>query len=320
MCSSPERILILEPEGYSPAALARYAELGPVFRHGHAPGVLPEEVTVLVVRLAHHLNAERLARYPRLRAVVSPTTGLNHIDLKTCESRGIEVVSLRGETAFLESVTATAEHALALMLALVRRIPAAHAAVVDEDRWARDDFCARDLSCLTLGIIGFGRLGRRVAGYGHALGMTVLACDPHATISGAGVESVPLDDLLARSDVVTLHADCRSENRHLLGVEAFGRMRGGAWFVNTARGELVDESALVAALERGQLAGAAVDVLDGEAALSAPSESPLVRYARGRDNVIITPHVGGCTSDSMRKTEVFCAEKLARVLGRTEES
>jgi D-3-phosphoglycerate dehydrogenase len=158
-----------------------------------------------------------------------------------------------------------------------------------------------------IGVVGYGRLGRMVGEYLRALGATVVAADPGA----AGTLS--LEELLRVADVVSLHASLTAETRGLFGRREFAAMKPGAWFLNTARGELVDEAALLEALESGRLAGAALDVLAGEDA-GGMGQHPLVRYAREYRNLLITPHLGGCTTESMEKTERFLAEKLVALL------
>jgi D-3-phosphoglycerate dehydrogenase len=158
-------------------------------------------------------------------------------------------------------------------------------------------------------------LGRIVGKYLQAFDARILAHDPHinqkATDSGISVSG--LEDLLQQSDIVTLHVSLSPTTQSFFGREQFSEMKAGAWFVNTARGELIDETALLDALRSGQLAGAAVDVLCGEQH-DGKMNHPLVAYAREHDNLLITPHIGGCTVESMEKTEVFMANKLCGVL------
>lgn len=260
----------------------------------------------LWVRLRHRVDGEVLAAGTRLRVVVTATTGLNHIDLEEAGRRRVRVLSLCGETDFLREVRATAEHTVGLLLALLRQTPAA-VEHVREGGWNRDLFRGREVAGKKIGVVGYGRLGRMVGEYLRAMGATVVAADP-------GVEgTLPLEELLRAADVVSLHAGLTAETRGFFGRREFGAMKPGAWFLNTARGELVDEAALLEALESGRLAGAALDVLAGEDA-GGMGHHPLVRYAREHRNLLITPHLGGCTTESMEKTERFLAEKLVALL------
>jgi D-3-phosphoglycerate dehydrogenase len=153
-----------------------------------------------------------------------------------------------------------------------------------------------------------------VANYLQALGMNILAADPAVLKSPcAGVQLVPLEELLAQSDLITLHVALTEQTRGFFGRDEFARMKRGAWFVNTSRGELVDENALLAGLLDGRIAGAALDVLRDERS-SGMKDHPLVAYARTHENLLITPHIGGCTLESMEQTEEFLAEKVVNFL------
>jgi D-3-phosphoglycerate dehydrogenase / 2-oxoglutarate reductase len=272
------------------------------------------EADVLWVRLRHRIDTEVLAAAPDLRIVVTPTTGLNHIDTEEAHRRSIRVLSLRGEVDFLREVRATAEHTLALVLALLRRIPAA-ATHVRGGGWDRDLFRGHELSDKAAGVVGYGRLGRLVAHSLKALGARVLVADPHVkreTVE-SGLVLLSLDELLRKADIVTLHVAYSSTTHGFFGQREFSLMKEGSWFVNTSRGELVDEIALLAALRSGRLAGAALDVITDEHS-GQLSEHPLIRYARDHDTLIITPHIGGCTVESMAKTEVFMAKRLVEAV------
>jgi D-3-phosphoglycerate dehydrogenase len=303
--------LILEPDAYSVEALSIYEKLGPVYL-GNAPvGAL---VSILVVRLGHLIEKALIESYNGLLAIASPTTGLNHIDLEVCNSKGIRVFSLSDCRPAIDSISSTSELTLGLIIALLRNIPNAVNDVVRHAKWERDKFRSRQMSNLTLGIVGLGRIGGHVARYAAALGMKVLACDPYqptARFEQLGVERCGLHDLLQRSDIVTIHANLTADNHNLIGHSEVLLMRPDTLLVNTARGELVDEQAIAKALRERLLGGFAGDVLAQEQA--SPdwlSTSPLLRVAREGVNVLLTPHMGGCTSDAMHYTE----ECLARIV------
>ncbi len=307
------RLLICESAGFSAVALQKLrtcfdVELADLDRHGLLAAI--READAAWVKLRHRIDTEVLAAAQRLRCLVTNTTGLNHLDLQEAERRGIQVLSLRGETEFLKQVRATAELTVALLLALIRKLPQACAHVA-QGGWNRDLFKGHELYGRTAGIVGYGRLGRIVAHTLLALGMRVLACspnlDPHSV--EPGVEPSSLDELLPQCDAVLLHANLTPENRGFFGEPQFAAMRPRSWFVNTARGELVDELALLDALESGRLAGAALDVLCDERAVGMP-DHPLVRYATSHDTLLLTPHIGGNTYESSEKTEIFLANRL----------
>ncbi len=317
------RILIAESEGFSPIALDLLRQAGQVTASDLDRESLKKAIggtDILWIRLRHQIDKELLDLAPRLKMVVSPTTGLNHIDTAELERRGIRLVSLRGEVDFLRNVRATAEHTVGLMLALLRNTVEA-SSHVRAGGWTRDWFRGGELYEKTVGIVGYGRLGRLVARYLLAFDCQVLAADPYIDPSAVepGVSLVPLPKLLKAADIVSLHVNLNEETSGFFGSAQLAQMKPGACFINTARGELVNEPALVAALESGRLSGAALDVLAGESP-AGMAHHPLVQYARKHKNVIVTPHIGGCTLESMRKTEEFLARRMAEASSKMVET
>lgn len=306
-------VLLLEPVGYSPRAIATYGRLGAVWC-GEAPPGCTTDVSVLVVRLAHHIDGELLDRFPRLRCLATPTTGLTHVDVEACRARGVEVVSLGDCREVIDAVSSTSELALGLIIALLRHIPAAHADVVFAGRWERDRFRSRQLNRLSLGLVGLGRIGGHLAGYAHALGMRVSAFDPfqpEQRFSSLQVARVgELRELAARSEILSVHAALRDDNVKLIDRDVIAALPAHALVVNTARGALLDEVAAVAALRAGRLGGIAADVLTEEHSGRGLDSSPLLTAAREGLNVILTPHIGGCTEDAMHITEECVAERV----------
>jgi D-3-phosphoglycerate dehydrogenase len=311
------RILNLEPLDYAAEARSTLDELGDVVEEQMSRPQLLQKLNaydVLIVRLANQIDSEVLDAGTNLRAIVTATTGLDHIDVAYAQDRGIAVLSLNGETDYLRGITATAEHTWALLLALVRRIAPASVAA-RAGNWNRDQFRGHELQGKRLGIVGLGRLGRMVAHYGQAFGMEVNAFDPFVQDWLPGVRRSPtLQDLLGRSSVLSLHVPLTAETYGMIGSIELNHMPAGAFLINTSRGQLIDEVALVQSLESGHLAGAALDVLAEERDADQRRKGPLVAYAGKLDNLLITPHIGGATHESMAKTEVFMAKKLARFL------
>lgn len=305
-------ILNLEPENYSPRAQAMLENLGEVRKGPLTRSALLAalaDVEVLIVRLGHQIDCEILDAAPRLKAIVSATTGLDHIDLDCAAQKGIAVLSLRGETEFLRSIPATAEHTWALLLALVRHIPQAFASVLDGE-WDRDRFKGHDLSGKRLGILGLGRIGEKIARYGLAFGMDVAAYDPFRRDWLPDVSRQSgMEALFKRSEILSIHVPLNDSTVNLVDARLLSLLPAGALLVNTSRGQIVNETALLDALSRGHLGGAALDVIwhERRGALDA---SPLVRYARTHDNLLITPHIAGATYESMAATEIFMARKL----------
>ena len=311
--SASRRVVIAEPWQYAPAARAILAEIGEVVEGPFDRQGLLEAVAdahVLVVRLGHEIDGSVIAAGPHLEYIGSPTTGTDHIDLLAAEARGIEVVTLRGEVEFLTTIRATPEHTWALLLALARKLPAAAVASLNSP-WDRDAFRGTELSGKRLGIFGLGRVGRIVATYGAAFQMPVFAYDT-APVTAPGVTMVAsLPDLLAESDVLLVHVPLDDGTCGALGAHELAHLPPGALLVNTARGAIIHEAALVAALRSGHIAGAAVDVLEGERGLAGLPDSPFLQFAREHpDRAIVTPHIAGATWESMHRTEIFLAERL----------
>lgn len=310
------RIGILEPERFPDRALELLRSVGEVTMRENSvePVAFIAELNVVIIRLKYLIDASMLAQAPALNVISTATTGLDHIDLQAAEKRSITILSLRGETAFLKTVTATAEHTWGLLLALLRHIPQAHAAVVSGD-WDRTKFFGRELQGRTLAIVGLGRIGQMVARYGLVFRMRVVAYDPYQTEWVDGVERAEsLRAALSGADVVSVHVPLSRETTHLIGAAEIGALKNGAVVLNTSRGAIIDEAALIDALERGHLGGAALDVIHDEYSPTSGLRDRLIRYAASHQNLLITPHLGGATHDSLEKVEIFMAEKLVRHL------
>lgn len=307
------RILLAEASSFSKAGIVALQEIGATDGLDLTQEELADRVPgyhVLVVRLGLRITEEVLARGEMLRAVATPTTGLDHIDVEAAQSRGIAVLSLKGEREFLDQVYATAEHTFALLFSLIRRIPAAFEAAKGYV-WRRDLYRGYELSGKTIGLIGCGRLGTMVTRYAQAFGMNVLVYDPYAPVLPKGVKRCTrLADVLEASDILSLHVPLNDETRGMLSTEEFSYMPEGVFLVNTSRGAIVDEAALLDALYSGRVAGAALDVLTDEHKIERDGDHPLIEYARAHDNLIITPHIGGATYESVEKADLFIADKI----------
>ncbi len=315
------RILNVEPSGYDPDArkiLESQFQLDVAALPRHE---LLREISnydVLITRLGHQIDAEIFAAAPRLKAIATATTGLNHIDLEEAQRRKIAVLSLKGETAFLKTVTATAELTWGLLLSLIRRIPSAHASVCEET-WNRDLFWGSELQGKTLGLIGLGRLGEIVAQYGLCFGMEVIAFDPYVTNTNKLIRQTgDVFELIERAEAISLHVPFSPETDKMFSRRHFERMSKDSVLINTSRGEIVDEEALLDALKNQHIGGAATDVIADERNFPSPVCAALIDYARTHDNLIFTPHIGGATKDSVSKTEVFMAKKITDFLSAIE--
>lgn len=259
------------------------------------------ESDALIVRSGTQVTAEALEGQTRLKAIARAGVGVDNIDVEAATRRGIVVMNTPGG-----NTVSTAEHTMALMLALSRNIAQAHASL-KAGQWERTRFTGTQLEGKTLGIVGLGRVGLSVARRALGFGMKLVGFDPFLSPERAaelGVESVPrLDELWPICDYVTLHTPLSPETRNLINAAVLVRMRQGVRIINCARGGLIDEDALVAALDSGQVAGVAVDVFDPE---PPPPDHRLVNHPR----VIVTPHLGASTEEA----QVAVAEEASRLL------
>lgn len=254
------------------------------------------------------LDAEAFASAPRLRIVSIAGTGDAHVDRDAAAACGVEVRSLVEDRELLETLDPTAEHTWGLLLACIRQVSSASRHVLDGG-WERERFPGMLLSGRRLGIVGLGRLGRKVARYGRAFGMDVVAHDPGVPADDApdAVPLLDLDTVLATSDVVSLHVPLDASTRGLIDRARIALMRPDAVLVNTSRGALIDEAALADAIRGGRLAGAALDVLADE---PPADDHPLLVLAREDARVLITPHLGGFVPEVLETVCVHAAGKV----------
>lgn len=306
------RIVLLDglaPEGLE--ALRREPDLRvsqPPRLEGPALREAVRDADALVVRSASTVTAALMDAAPGLRVIGRPGSGVDNIDVEAATRRGIAVLSTPGANA-----ASAAEHTLALLLALARRIPQAQASL-KAGRWEKERFQGVQLEGKILGLLGFGHVGRAVAERAGALRMRVIACDPlldPARAAALGVEAVALQDLYARADVLSLHLPLTEKTRGLVGREALARMKPGAMLLNCARGGILDESALAEALRTGRLAGAALDVFAEE---PPPPGHPLLAL----ENVVATPHLGAATAEAQARASRELALEIAAFLRRGE--
>ena len=259
----------------------------------------------ILIRSATRMTAEVIARADRLKVIGRAGIGVDNVDVEAATKRGIIVAN-----APQSNIVAAAEHTIALMLALARNIPQAHASLT-EHRWERSRFGGVEVYEKTLGVLGFGRIGQLVTARARAFGMHVVGFDPFVSAErfrelGAEKADTPAE-LYAQADFVTVHLPKTAETRGFLDAEAFAAMRDGVRVINCARGELIDDAALKAALDAGKVAGAALDVF--------PSE-PITDYPLfdGYPNVVVTPHLGASTTEAQDRAGVQTAEQVVAAL------
>ncbi len=291
----------LAPEGVAILERARGIQVD------NAPGLSEDELLDriaeaegLVIRSGTKVTREVLDAAKKLRVIGRAGIGVDNVDLAEATARGIVVVN----TPEGNNVT-TAEHAIALIVSLARHVPQATASM-KAGKWEKGRFVGIELLNRTLGLIGLGNIGRIVAQRAQGLGMRVVASDPHISAEVAAkldVELVPLEELLRRADVITVHVPRTKETTGLLGRKAFAAMKPGVLVVNAARGGIVDETALLEALDSGHVAGAALDVFVKE---PPPADHPLVAHER----VISTPHLGASTEQAQVNVAIAVAEQV----------
>lgn len=269
-----------------------------------------KKATVLWVALGQKIDEDLLISAPNITDVVSVTTGSSHVDLKYLQNNKINFHSLRGENKFLEELSATAEHTWALILSLQRNIYPSYQDVI-KGNWRRDGFKGRELSSQTLGILGVGRLGRKVASYGKTFGMNVVGFDKNPLKIPKYLNLVSsLEKLIMKSDIITIHIHATDDNYKLLSKKILSLLKPDAFLINTARGEIIDEAFLVRLLKKRKIAGFAGDVVDNE---HGQKKTPLQKYAQtSPSNMILTPHLGGFTLESRLKAELFMTEKFIK--------
>ncbi|MCL4356174.1 MAG: hydroxyacid dehydrogenase [Nitrososphaerota archaeon] len=280
--------------------------LGPSFEVDYRPALSREELLsvagnyeVLVVRSRTKVDREVLERANRLKLVARPGTGLDNVDVGFAKERGVAVVN--SPESLVEAV---AEQVVMVMLALSRKLIRADTGT-RSGKWEKNGLVGREMKGKVLGVVGFGRIGRRIAEVGKALGMSTLAYDvisvPPDVLGPLSARMVSLDELFSSSDYITLHVPLTPETAHMVDASRIARMKDRSVLVNMSRGGVVDEDALASALREGRLGGAALDVFEKEPPSGAILSAP---------NAILTPHIGGQTEEAQENAIEVVGEKV----------
>jgi D-3-phosphoglycerate dehydrogenase len=299
---------IVLAEKVSPATLAVFAgEAGwEVKTHDQLPDGLPAalaDADALVVRSAVQVSDELMGHAPKLRVIGRAGVGVDNIDAEAATRRGIVVMNTPGANA-----VAVAELTVGLMIALARKMPVANS-TMHAGKWEKKNLQGAELRAKTLGILGLGRIGLEVAKRARGFGMEVIGTDPFVSAAVArenGIALVPLEELFAKADYLTLHVGLTPQTTGIINAKTLAMMKKGVRIINCARGELVEDGALVEALRSGQVAGAALDVF----AVEPPKESAYF----GLDNVILTPHIAGSTAEAQEAVGVQIAQQVREYL------
>jgi D-3-phosphoglycerate dehydrogenase len=296
--SEPIKVLIADEMSKKAVDLL----VGAGFQVDVKTGMKPEELAAVIgqyhgvgIRSASKIKADTLANPGVLKIIGRAGVGVDNIDVKAANAKNILVINTpQGNAA------AAAELAIGLMFALARKIPGADASM-KRGEWEKKKFMGVEIAGKTLGVVGLGNIGRNAAQRGVGLGMNVIGFDPHPPKDlPAGVKSVAFDELVAKSDFITLHVPLVDSTKNLFNADTFAKMKKGSYLINCARGGVVDESAVLPALQSGQLAGAALDVFGKEP----PEPAELFKH----DNVILTPHLGASSKEAQEKVAIELAE------------
>ncbi|MDG6982427.1 MAG: hydroxyacid dehydrogenase [Nitrososphaerota archaeon] len=280
--------------------------LGPSFEVDYKPTLSKEELLsiagdyeVLIVRSRTKVDRDVLQSAKRLKLVARPGTGLDNVDVGYARERGVTVVN--SPESLVEAV---AEQVVMVMLALSRKLVQADVGT-RSGKWEKNALVGRELKGKALGVVGFGRIGRRIAEVGKTLGMSILAYDviaiPQDVLGTLGARVVSLDELFSSADYITLHVPMTPDTAHMVDGSRIDRMKKGSVLVNTSRGGVVDEDALAAALREGRIGGAALDVFEKEPPTGAILSAP---------NAILTPHIGGQTEEAQTNAIEVVGEKV----------
>jgi len=308
------QIGILEAKDFSLNVVKTLKEIGNVeLYYNQALNIFLEDKEIIFIRLKYFIDKNFLDDTKNLQYICTPTTGLNHIDLIECKNRNIKVVSLKGEYSFLSTIRATPEHTFGLVLALLRNYKFAFLNK-DNKEWNRDKYKGIELYNNNVGIIGFGRVGKILSKYFNTFSSNVYFYDDDDSIEEIfDVKKLDsIEELIEKSEIIILSVSYRKNNYEYFSKKYIDLLKS-KYFINTSRGELIDEKYLIKKIEENFFAGIALDVLQNEQ--SNNNLTKMIQLTENR-NFIITPHISGATYSSMHRTEWFIVKKLINILGK----
>jgi D-3-phosphoglycerate dehydrogenase len=308
-----EKILILEPRFYPEHVTKELEKYGRI-ETATDPRQISDKIkdaTVVLAWIQNKLDKRFIDAAPKVKIIATASAGVNHIDQGYAKSKGITVLSAPGCNS-----RAVAEFTVGLMLSLMNRIPSAFDDV-KRGNWKPLGFIGSELENKTLGLVGFGKIPKIVAHIAQGFGMRVIANDPYLSkkdIEDFGVKSVTVQEIFESADVISLHTPLLPETKNMINDKQIEKMKKGVSIVNTSRGEVVDEAALVKYLKNGKIAGYACDVLVGEP----PTESLILKAVKDHsiDNVIITPHIAHSSEQAIEKCGSFVVEQVKEILSK----
>lgn len=306
------QIGILEPKDFSQKAIEMLNSIGEVSTLDDKNlDAFVADKEVLFIRLANFIGNDFLNKAKNLKYICTPTTGLNHIDLEECEKRDIKIVSLKGEYEFLSTIRATPEHTFGLVLSLLRNYKEAFLNQKN-NKWDRELYKGFELYGNNVGIIGFGRVGKILAKYFEAFEANVYFYDIDDSIQEihSAIKLSSIEEVINQTNIVILSASY-TESNHQFFDKKYIDLPENKYFINTARGELVDEEYLITKIEQNFFKGIAIDVIQDEQLNN--NLDKLLKLTES-NNLIVTPHIAGATYSSMYRTEEFIVNKLKEVI------
>ena len=295
--------LILEANDFDASAIERIRNFSDNLAFGLSDVQRPTGVEVIITRLKYYIDDEFVSPFPKLKYILSPTTGETHISPAILNHNIIKVITLKNHTRLLWNITSTPELAWGLFLNLARNVVTAFDSVKN-NVWDRDQFKGRQINGMKIGIIGFGRVGQKIAQYAQCFGCDIIWNDPNPTCSDnlKQATNTKLFTLAKQSDAVFICASYRSGDTPIVTEKFLKNTAKKPFLINTSRANLIDEKAVCAALEKGTITAIATDVLKGEEQ-GTQSHSEILLRSLNHDDVLITPHIAGCTVEAMSLTE-----------------
>ena len=306
------RILITESENFSKNAIALLQKKFDVtildLQTIDELGEIIQDFDVLFVRLRFKLTTEILEKAKKLKYILTATTGLDHIDTGFFENVGGKVISLKGETAFLETIPSTAEHTWALLLSLIKKIPSSFDDV-KKGNWNRDNFKGNNLRHKKIGILGLGRVGKQVANFAKAFQMDISYYDVLQIDSEYKAVKTP-KELFEWAEIISIHIPYSQGNKNFVDKSLLDCLKSNSVLINTSRGAIWEENYICQLLKQNKIKGIATDVIQNEFDKKTILQNPLIKLANENYNVIVTPHIAGASFESMEMTEDFIVQKF----------
>lgn len=308
------KIAITESENFSSTAINLLSGLGDVVLHDckNVEELITNclDAEVIFIRLKFMIDKTTMDSLPNLKFILSATTGIDHIDEGHFNRKGGEIICLKGETEFLESIPSTAEHTWGLLLALIKKIPSSFNHV-KEGKWNRNLFKGNNLKDKKIGILGMGRVGKQVARYAECFDMKVGFYDIVDKADNHYEKFESASALFKWADIISIHIPLNENNINYVNKDLLDYSKKGVVLINTSRGGVWDENEIAENLIKNKVYGIAVDVLSDELNVEKTTNNQLIEMAKKGYNIIITPHIAGATFESMEMTEIFIAQKFS---------